>query len=263
MSTQATPHKFTVDMRIVRAEKLHPLYTRLTLTPDDGSQMPPVKPGQFVNIHVPNAPHTFLRRPISVNKADVEANELTLLIRRAGEGSSILCDMKEGETLNILYPLGNSFTLPAAGESVLLVGGGVGVAPMLCFGLELVRQGFNPEFLLGARRAEDVLELPEFEALGPVHVTTEDGSMGTKGLVTAHSVMSRRFDNICCCGPAPMMKAIAREAVRMGASCQVSLENMMACGLGACLCCVEKTVRGNVCVCTNGPVFNINELTWS
>ncbi|MDE6145435.1 MAG: dihydroorotate dehydrogenase electron transfer subunit, partial [Muribaculaceae bacterium] len=85
---------------------------------------------------------------------------------------------------------------------------------------------------------------------------------GTHGVVTAHSRMSLPADMVYCCGPAPMMKAVARAAARLGVSCEVSLENVMACGLGACLCCVEKTTRGNVCVCTEGPVFNTNKLLW-
>ncbi|MDE6062764.1 MAG: dihydroorotate dehydrogenase electron transfer subunit, partial [Duncaniella sp.] len=97
---------------------------------------------------------------------------------------------------------------------------------------------------------------------GKVHVCTEDGSEGVKGFVTAHPCLEEEYFRYYCCGPAPMMKAVAAVARRNGTDCEVSLENMMACGLGACLCCVEKTVKGNVCVCTEGPVFNINELTW-
>ena len=133
---------------------------------------------------------------------------------------------------------------------------------MLFWGAELNRLGFRPEFLLGARSAKDVLQLDEFTGIGKVYVSTEDGSLGETGLITANSVLSRHSDYIYCCGPAPMMKAVAKKAREVNAVCEVSLENMMACGLGACLCCVENTVKGNVCVCTEGPVFNINELTW-
>ena len=119
-----------------------------------------------------------------------------------------------------------------------------------------------PQFLIGARSAKDVLQLEEFEKIGKVYVSTEDGTMGEKGLVTTNAVLASKIDKIYCCGPAPMMKAIAKVAKENAIDCEVSLENMMACGLGACLCCVENTVKGNVCVCTEGPVFNINELTW-
>ena len=163
----------------------------------------------------------------------------------------------------MLMPLGNGFTLSHTGERVLLVGGGVGVAPLLCLGAALVANGSKPEFLLGARTAADQLQLPEFEALGKVYISTDDGSMGTPGTVVDNPVIeNENFDRIYCCGPMPMMKAVASVARRRGIDCEVSLENTMACGLGACLCCVEKTVKGNVCVCTEGPVFNINQLTW-
>lgn len=122
--------------------------------------------------------------------------------------------------------------------------------------------GQSPEFLLGARSVKDVLEIDEFNALGKVNISTEDGSLGEKGLVTLHSAWQNTYDMVYCCGPLPMMKAVAKICRENNIECEVSLENMMACGLGACLCCVEKTVKGNICVCTEGPVFNINSLTW-
>lgn len=146
---------------------------------------------------------------------------------------------------------------------VLLVGGGVGVAPVLYQGAEIKRQGGEPIFLLGARSAKDLLELDLFNKFGKVYITTEDASAGEKGFVTNHSVLqSEHFDFIQTCGPTPMMKAVARFAKEKNIPCEVSLENMMACGLGACLCCVEKTIDGNLCVCKEGPVFNIKKLLW-
>ena len=118
-------------------------------------------------------------------------------------------------------------------------------------------------FLWGARTKHGVLQLDYFEAIGDVFVTTEDGSCGEKGFVTNHSLLqSQSFGMIYTCGPKPMMKAVAEYAKKTNTPCEVSLENTMACGLGACLCCVEHTTEGNVCVCTEGPVFNINRLTW-
>ena len=105
--------------------------------------------------------------------------------------------------------------------------------------------------------------LDEFKKYGRVFTTTEDGSAGEKGFVTNHSILQQeQFDRISTCGPTPMMKAVARLAREKGIDCEVSLENLMACGLGACLCCVEKTTEGNLCVCKEGPVFNINRLLW-
>ncbi|MDE6249293.1 MAG: dihydroorotate dehydrogenase electron transfer subunit [Paramuribaculum sp.] len=254
--------KYMMDLRVVRNVRVHSLYSLMVVTPASGEKLPAMKPGQFVEIQVRDSATTFLRRPISVNFVDEEANELWLLIRKAGEGTAHLIELPQGAEVNMLLPLGNGFTLNPAGKRVLLVGGGVGVAPLLYLGKVLGQRGIHPEFLLGARSAADVLEFDEFSALGTVHVSTEDGSMGEKGLVTVNSVWQEKFDLVYCCGPAPMMKAVAAICKASSTECEVSLENMMACGLGACLCCVEGTVKGNVCVCTEGPVFNINQLTW-
>lgn len=257
--------KKIMDMRVTATDSAHPLYTLLTLTPADGATLPVMEPGQFVQIAVPAAPHTFLRRPISINGVDSDANTLSLLIRRAGEGTARLCDLRPGDSLNILLPLGRSFTIPdTPRRRLILAGGGVGIAPLCFLGTRLRALGMEPEFIVGARSASDLLQIDTLRALGTVHVTTDDGSAGEHGLITAHSAWRSggAIDRVYCCGPAPMMKAVARLAASIGAGCEVSLENMMACGLGACLCCVEKTVRGNVCVCTEGPVFNIKDLTW-
>lgn len=124
-------------------------------------------------------------------------------------------------------------------------------------------KGLKPEFLLGGRSEKDILQRVDFERLGTLYCTTEDGSLGEKGFVTQHPILQeKKYDFIYTCGPKPMMVAVARYAQQNGISCEASLENLMACGFGACLCCIEKTIRGNVCACTEGPVFNIKELTW-
>ena len=255
--------KKMMDMRVEACDRIHGLYSLLKLTPAGGEKLPEMQPGQFVQVAVPDAPHTFLRRPISVNFVEPEQNLLWLLVRRAGEGTAKLTELAPGTVVNLLLPLGNGFSFPQKSERSLLIGGGVGVAPLLYFGKLLKAQGHNVEFLLGARSKADLLELDEFEKYGKVYVSTDDGSAGEHGVVTCHSVLkSGGISKIYCCGPAPMMKAVAKAAAEIGADCEVSLENMMACGLGACLCCVEKTVKGNVCVCTEGPVFNTKQLTW-
>ena len=228
-------------------------------------------PGQFVEVRVDGSPTTFLRRPISICFVDYRANELWLLVAAVGDGTRRIAAMKPGEKLNCVLPLGNKFECDILfDKKVLLVGGGVGVAPLLFMGSRLflqsegdAKRGSFTHFLLGARTKDDLLLLDEFRKYGRVEVTTEDGSMGVKGFVTDHPLLQEEhFDRILTCGPTPMMKAVARYARQNGIDCQVSLENMMACGLGACLCCVEKTVRGNLCVCKDGPVFNVKELLW-
>lgn len=256
--------KEIIDFRVVENIFISPLYSLLKITPESGNIIPEVRPGQFVQVSCDKSKRTFLRRPISICNVDREDNTLWLLIRCAGEGTASLCSAAKGEILNLLMPLGNGFTIAPEKKHVLLVGGGVGVAPLLLLGKELKKAGLSPEFLVGARSQSDLLMVEEFNKIGKTHISTDDGTAGEKGVVTLHSALAEgnKWDMIYCCGPAPMMKAVAKSAKKSGSECEVSLENMMACGLGACLCCVEKTVKGNVCVCTEGPVFNINELTW-
>jgi dihydroorotate dehydrogenase electron transfer subunit len=249
------------DLKITSVEYLHPRFVLIKLKSDEA--LPEIKPGQFVEVKVEGSASTFLRRPISINYVDKENSEIWLLVQLVGNGTRAMARLNEGDSLNVLFPLGNGFAAPKKGEKVLLVGGGVGVAPLLEYGKALKEAGAKPVFLLGARTKADLMQLDLFGKYGDVYITTEDGSEGEKGFVTQHSVLTKEsFDRISTCGPKPMMVAVARFAKANSIPCEVSLENMMACGLGACLCCVEKTVKGNVCVCKEGPVFNINDLTW-
>lgn len=234
----------------------------LKLTSPD--KLPEILPGQFAEVRVDGSSTTFLRRPLSIHFVDYDTNELWLLIQVIGEGTKRLASLKPGETINIILPLGNSFPLPARKtDKLLLVGGGCGVAPLLYLGAYLKNQGYEPNFLLGARSKDDILQVCEYERFGKVYITTEDGSLGEKGFVTQHSLLNASdFNLIYTCGPTPMMKAVASYAAKIKAECEVSLENTMACGIGACLCCVTDTIDGHVCVCTEGPVFNITKLKW-
>ena len=254
--------KYVLDLTVRAVERINEKYVLIRLA--DDKSLPDMLPGQFVEVRVDNSPTTFLRRPISISFVDRSRNELWLLVAAIGDGTRAMASLAVGSRLNCLLPLGNGFTMPSsASERVLLVGGGVGVAPLLYMGAEMRRCGCEPTFLLGARRSADLLLLDHFRRYGRVFVTTEDGSAGERGFVTNHSVLqSEHFDRIQTCGPKPMMVAVARYAAAAGIDCEASLENMMACGVGACLCCVEKTTEGNLCVCKEGPVFNINKLLW-
>ena len=275
--------KYILDLVLRRTTQPRPGYVLLQLT-DPEKPLPEMLPGQFVEVRVDGSPTTFLRRPISINLVDRQHNELWLLVHAVGAGTRALAALTEGAVVNVVLPLGRGFTLPegaasewgAASErggassrenleaqSYLLVGGGVGTAPLLYLGQELAALGYKPTFLLGARSADDLLQLDDFRHLGAVHLTTEDGSAGERGFVTQHSLwQTAAFSRICTCGPKPMMVAVARLAREKGIPCEASLENLMACGLGACLCCVEDTVDGNVCVCKEGPVFSTDKLKW-
>ena len=256
--------KQQLDFKITSNEALNEHTSLLKVSPINGEPLQKMYPGQFVQVLVHDSLAIFLRRPLSINYYDEESNEMWLLVQRMGKGTKIITEMKVGEELNLMFPLGNKFSIPEPNKKVLLIGGGVGTAPLLFLGKRLKEKGILPEFLLGGRTSSDITQLKDFEKIGSVHITTEDGSKDVKGLVTHHPVLKeKQFDKIYTCGPKPMMIAIARYAVDSNIECEASLENHMPCGFGACLCCVEKTKEhGNVCVCTEGPVFNINELQW-
>ena len=228
-----------------------------------GQALPDILPGQFVQVRVDGSPSTYLRRPISIHDVDYGQNEISLLVQQIGEGTRHLASANKGDIINMVLPLGNGFTLPEKEEKVLLVGGGIGIAPLYYFAKMLNEKGIRPTLLLGGKSESDLLRLADYQSLGETFVTTEDGSLGEKGFVTQHSVWQKQsFDKIYVCGPKPMMKAVAKLAAEKNVWCEVSLENLMACGLGACLCCVEDTIDGHVCVCKEGPVFNTRRLKW-
>jgi dihydroorotate dehydrogenase electron transfer subunit len=227
-------------------------------------ELPPVLPGNFAEIEIKNSPKVFLRRPFSVYDADPDTRRMSFFIKVIGEGTRLLGEVKNGETLNVIYPLGNSFTIPEK-KRILVVAGGSGVAPFIYFAKKLKPLEKDVTFLFGGRSADDIVLVDRFKEYGKVLITTEDGTLGEKGLVTQHSLFANDnlpFDHIVTCGPDPMMKEIAKTAAAKGIPCEVSLENTMACGFGACLCCITETVNGNKCVCTEGPVFNIRDLKW-
>ena len=256
--------KYILDLKVSSTELINNKYVLIKLTHSE--KLPEILPGQFVEVRVDGSSTTFLRRPISVNFVDYQKNELWLLVAIVGEGTHRLSKLTMGEILNCVLPLGNGFTIPkqeSSQQKILLVGGGVGIAPLLYFGKVLKDKGFSPIYLLGGRSVKDLLLLDEYRKYGGVYLTTEDGTAGEKGFVTNHSILAQGgFCQISACGPKPMMMAVAKYAKSKDYMCEVSLENKMACGIGACLCCVEDTTNGNVCVCKDGPVFNINDLLW-
>ena len=253
--------KKITDFRLIE-KKEWAKSTYLLLQSDESLE--DIKAGQFVQVKVDDAANTYLRRPISIHDVDYQNRTITLLVQRVGEGTNKISDTEINDTLNIIYPLGNGFTIPEdKNAKVVLVGGGIGIAPMYYLGKVLKEKGLEPVFVLGGRSKEDLIMLDKFSSVGEVYITTNDGSLGEQGFVTQHSVWKeKKFDMIYTCGPKPMMMAVANLARENDICCEVSLENLMACGLGACLCCVENTIEGHVCVCKEGPVMNINKLLW-
>lgn len=227
--------------------------------------IPSVYPGQFVNIDIKNTSETFLRRPFSVFEVNYKENTLSVIVKILGKGSKKLTEVKPGEKLSLIYPLGKGFTLPLQGEKILAIGGGSGVAPILFLAKETGLSPKNIDIVLGAGNAEDHILLDEYNQYAHLYRTTDDGSLGVRGFVIHHPVFQENlhlYDRVYACGPNAMMQAVAKEAKAAGVFCEVSLENLMACGFGVCLCCIEPTKHGNKCICTDGPVFNINELKW-
>jgi dihydroorotate dehydrogenase electron transfer subunit len=260
--------RYVADWYVKENYLIHDHYSLLKLTIKE--EIPDMQPGQFVQVRVDDSPSTYLRRPISIHFIDKQKNELWLLIQLVGAGTRRLAEYKPGDLINLIYPLGKGFTLPEdifaskdTNKKLLLVGGGVGMAPLLHLGAHLSSLNYKPLFLLGAKSQKDLLQIDEFQKFGDVYLTTEDGSRGEKGFVTNHSILeSGDTDYLYICGPKPMMVAMAKYARNHSIQGEVSLENDMACGVGVCLCCVEKTVYGNLRTCIEGPVMNINNLLW-
>jgi dihydroorotate dehydrogenase electron transfer subunit len=228
------------------------------------NEIPDLLPGNFAEIEISNTADVFLRRPFSIFDYNRYDKSITFYVKVIGKGTRAMGMMNKGDRTSMIYPLGNSFGLADKGP-VLLVGGGSGVAPFLLLGRELKQKGIDTQFLIGGKSEKDILFYDQLGQYGEVHVTTEDGSAGIKGMVTDHPALKEEindFTKIYTCGPDPMMKAIAKLATENNIECEASLENMMACGFGACLCCIVETHEGNKCVCTEGPVFNVKDLTW-
>lgn len=246
------------DCKLVYAERLTPKIYDFRLKNKELAEI--TKPGQFVQIYVPGK---TLRRPISV--CDVNDDTIRIVFEVRGEGTEILSNMKTGETINIIAPLGKGFNISPE-KKTIFIGGGIGVPPMLYSAKQC---GKNAIVINGFRDSDAVILTDDFkQTAGKVIVTTDDGSFGVHGFVT--QPLSDEIDSaelICACGPLPMLKNIANIAREHNVACQVSLEQRMACGVGACLGCAVAVNREDGTqtykhVCKDGPVFNAEEVAW-
>ena len=210
-------------------------------------------PGQFVNIALDGL---FLRRPISV--CDAEGDKLTLIYKTVGRGTGKMSGMLPGQKLDLLTGLGNGYDLSLSGASPVLLGGGVGVPPLYLLARQLIRQGKQVSCVLGFNTAEEVFGEEEFLSLGAsVTVTTRDGSRGRKGFVT--DALPEGYTYFYACGPEPMLKAVHRACITSG---QLSFEERMGCGFGACMGCSCRTLTGFKRICKDGPVMKKEEILW-
>ncbi|WP_139891282.1 dihydroorotate dehydrogenase electron transfer subunit [Bacillus sp. D386] len=217
-------------------------------------------PGQFVHIKVSNGIDPLLRRPISICKIDPEQSRFTIVYRAEGKGTRILSEKKTGEKVDVLGPLGNGFTVEDVnpGGKALLIGGGIGIPPLLQLSRDLTAKGVSVIHILGLRTAADIFYENEFAELGETIITTEDGTYGIKGYVTNASV-PMDIDVVYTCGPTPMLKAVKDKY--KGKKVFISLEERMGCGIGACFACVCRTPgNGYRKICIDGPVFRSEEV---
>lgn len=223
--------------------------------------LPEILAGQFANILVENVSDRILRRPISIHDVDYLTNTISFVLQKIGKSTNKLSKIQKDERLNVVFPLGNSF--PMNESNPLLVGGGVGTAPLYYLAKLYNGKSKRCSILIGAKNKEQLFLIDSYKNVADVYISTEDGSMGEIGIITKNSILNKDFSSIICCGPTPMMKSIAEIASKRHTKCYVSLENRMACGVGACLCCVQKTKSdGNQCVCTKGAVFDAEDIVW-
>ena len=237
---------FTIRENIKLVENVY----RMKLTGDTDDME---TPGQFVNIKLNGF---YLRRPISV--CDRKRGEFTIIYKTVGEGTRFMSALPEGEKLDILTGLGNGYTTRESGERPVLLGGGAGVPPMFLLAKKLINECKNVNVILGFNTASEVFYEKEFRSLGcGVKVTTVDGSYGIKGFVT--DALPEKYTYFYACGPEPMLKAVYKATNTSG---QMSFEERMGCGFGACMGCSCKTLTGNKRICKDGPVMRKEEILW-
>ena len=231
-------------------EKLTEGVMRMVLTGDTADI---AGPGQFVNIKLNGL---LLRRPISV--CDLTGDRLTIIYKIVGKGTEEMALMEPGQELDVLTGLGNGYSLEESGEAPLLIGGGAGVPPMYLLAKKLIEAGKKPTVILGFNTASEMFYEEEFKALGAeVKVTTADGSYGIKGFVTA--AMGDDYSYFYACGSEAMLRAVADASVTGG---QLSFEERMGCGFGACMGCSCETLYGSKRICKDGPVLRKEEVIW-
>lgn len=240
-----------MDFRLMENKPLTSLVWQMRLTGDTSNI---TRPGQFVQIKLPDF---YLRRPISV--CDWDDGGLTLVFKVVGQGTEAMAAMEPGVCLDLLTGLGNGFDVALCGERPLLIGGGVGLPPMIGLCRVLLEQGKHPQLLAGFGSDKEVFLQEAAQRLGvSFTVTTMDGSAGVKGLVT-DAMPLLDFDSVCACGPEPMLKAVYDAADVPG---QFSFEERMGCGFGACMGCSCKTKYGSKRICKDGPVLVREEILW-
>jgi dihydroorotate dehydrogenase electron transfer subunit len=265
--------------KIIANQEISPGYYRMRiLAPGFGKK---AHAGQFVMFRVQRSLPPLLRRPFGIFRTgfmppdcdDMPPKEyVEILYKVIGRGTSIMAELHEGDRVEMLGPLGNGFNLTSSSGEKILVGGGIGLVPLYMLASKLVANN-SVRLLMGGRTRDDILAVTEFERLGvETYISTDDGSLGEEGLVT--QVLERKLQKypgaeVFACGPMPMLKAVREKCLAYKTPLQVSLEEFMACGVGACLGCVVKgaghtdATPSYLCTCTAGPVFKSEYLDWT
>jgi len=228
-------------------------------------------PGNFCHLRVTKGFSPLLRRAFSFHQAEKERNSFELLFKVVGPGTELLSQKNPGDKIDLLAPLGNSFSFPKKEENVVLLAGGMGIAPLFYLLNFLLKKKFSPEkitLFYGVKKEEELILLEELSSLRiKLHLATEDGTIGYKGMITGLFLKELKEKRVklkrtkfYACGPNPMLKKISQISKKFNLHCQISLENHIPCGIGACLGCVVKTINGYKRVCKDGPVFDAREV---
>ncbi|TEB05764.1 Dihydroorotate dehydrogenase B (NAD(+)), electron transfer subunit [Pelotomaculum schinkii] len=269
------------DAKVIQNKQVIPGYYRMDLAAPSVTER--ARPGQFLHVRCGSTHDPLLRRPISINAVDRRTGEVSLLYRVAGRGTSLLAGHRSGDMVSIVGPLGRGFTIPEGNEKVIVVSGGIGIAPLYFFLQELAGLGIKATVFQGAATSQQVLLGNEIKELGhSVFIATDDGTRDFHGSVTTlfenylqnsdfapgpgageNLIMNKSY----ACGPHGMLRKLSEITARWGIPCEVSLEERMGCGVGACLSCACKVKTGDGGsvyhrVCVEGPVFQSGEVSW-
>ncbi len=249
------------DALVLHKHHYNAQYYKLTLRAPRIARL--ARPGQFVHLRVPHSDACFLRRPLSLANTNPQAGTVDIIAKVLGQGTRQLADVDTGVALDLLGPLGKAWPVLQAGQSVAMVGGGVGFPPLFFYAQQL-HPACRVTFYYGGRSADDILEEADLARCSVrVAIATEDGSKGVRGRVTLpfeQGLLQDRPDVVLTCGPTAMMRAVAELCQARQVTCYASLEERMGCGLGVCIGCVVRTSRGFERVCTEGPVFNVQDV---
>lgn len=259
--------KFLEKASVVSNEQLASCIWKLVLEAPETAKE--ILPGQFVHLALQQGIAQMLRRPFSVYYANPVSGRIEIIYEVKGKGTTLMTEWPEGFETTLIAPLGNTWmrTLDFEATSALIVGGGVGAAPLYMLTRNLVNNGAKVDVVLGARTAELLVMKQKYENLGANSVTcaTDDGTFGVAGFCTVPAIdllQESKYDYVATCGPVPVMNKVAQAAKLAGVHCEVSMEERMACGLGACKTCVVDTVNGKVKSCECGPIFDAEVISW-